>query len=400
MKKLMLLGGARYALPVIEAAHKLGLYVITCDYLPNNIAHKFSDEYVNVSIIDKEAVLAKAQELEIDGILSFACDPGVDTCYYVAEKMGLPGHPSKSVDILQNKALFRKFLSDNGFNVPKAKGYSNVEDAIFDKDEYRWPVIVKPVDSAGSKGVTRVDSIKDLEKAAEFAISYSKTNSFIVEEFIQQQGYSSDSDCFSVDGKLVFASFSNQHFDKNANNPYTPSAYSWPSTMPNEIQSELRKELQRLITLLNLKTSVYNVETRMGIDGKPYIMEVSPRGGGNRLSEMLRYATGTDLIINSVRAAVGLPVEVIDGDPKYNGYWAIIILHSDSNGKFVKLDIDDSVKEFVIEEDLWVKPGDEVHEFTGANEAIGTVVINCKTYEQIEKYLENVQSLFRIIVEK
>lgn len=396
----MLLGGARYALPVIEAAHKLGLYVITCDYLPNNIAHKFSDEYVNVSIIDKEAVLAKAQELEIDGILSFACDPGVDTCYYVAEKMGLPGHPSKSVDILQNKALFRKFLSDNGFNVPKAKGYSNVEDAIFDKDEYRWPVIVKPVDSAGSKGVTRVDSIKDLEKAAEFAISYSKTNSFIVEEFIQQQGYSSDSDCFSVDGKLVFASFSNQHFDKNANNPYTPSAYSWPSTMPNEIQSELRKELQRLITLLNLKTSVYNVETRMGIDGKPYIMEVSPRGGGNRLSEMLRYATGTDLIINSVRAAVGLPVEVIDGDPKYNGYWAIIILHSDSNGKFVKLDIDDSVKEFVIEEDLWVKPGDEVHEFTGANEAIGTVVINCKTYEQIEKYLENVQSLFRIIVEK
>ena len=86
MKKIMLLGGARYALPVIEAAHKLVIYVITCDYLPDNIAHKYSDEYANVSIIDKEAVLAKAKELEIDGILSFACDPVVSTAAYVAEK--------------------------------------------------------------------------------------------------------------------------------------------------------------------------------------------------------------------------------------------------------------------------------------------------------------------------
>ena len=75
-KKLMLLGGLRYLLPVIEAAHKLGYYVITADYLPDNIAHKYSDEYCNVSIIDKEAVLAKARELQIDGIMSFACDPG------------------------------------------------------------------------------------------------------------------------------------------------------------------------------------------------------------------------------------------------------------------------------------------------------------------------------------
>lgn len=399
MKKLMLLGGARYALPVIEAAHKLGVYVITCDYLPDNIAHKYSDEYVNVSIIDKEAVLSKARELKIDGILSFACDPGVDTCYYVAEKLGLPGHPSKSVDILQNKAMFRSFLSENGFNVPKAKGYSSIDEFILEKDEYNWPVIVKPVDSAGSKGVTRVDCIENLKNAADLALSYSKSNRFIVEEFIQQQGYSSDTDSFSIDGKLVFVSFSNQHFDNNANNPYTPSAFSWPSSMPDEIQIELRSELQRLITLLNLRTSIYNIETRMGIDGKPYIMEVSPRGGGNRLAEMLRYATGTDLIINSVRAAVGLPIEGIDGDPIYDGCWAIIILHSDRNGKFSNLKIDDSVKDFVVEIDLWVKPGDEVHEFTGANEAIGTLVINCENNKQVEECLGNVENLFKIVVE-
>ena len=90
MKKLMILGGSRYALPVIKAAKQLGIYTITADYLPDNIAHKFSDEYVNVSIIDKEKTLEAAKEHNIDGIMSFACDPGVVTAAYVAEQMELP----------------------------------------------------------------------------------------------------------------------------------------------------------------------------------------------------------------------------------------------------------------------------------------------------------------------
>ena len=112
MKKLMILGGSRYALPVIRAAHELGVYVITADYLPDNIAHKYSDEFCNVSIVEKDLVLQKARELNIDGITSFACDPGVITAAYVAEKMGLPScGPYKSVFLLQNKGLFRKFLA-------------------------------------------------------------------------------------------------------------------------------------------------------------------------------------------------------------------------------------------------------------------------------------------------
>ena len=113
-KKLLLLGGLQYLLPVIEEAHKLGVYVITADYLPDNIAHKYSDEYVNVSIINKEAVLKVAQEKEIDGIMSFAVDPGVVTAAYVAEQMGLPFQCSyKSASILQDKTWLRKFIADN-----------------------------------------------------------------------------------------------------------------------------------------------------------------------------------------------------------------------------------------------------------------------------------------------
>jgi len=137
MKKLLLLGGLRYLLPVIKTAQELGHYVITCDYIPTNIAHKYSNEYHNVSITDKEEVLRLAKKLQIDGIMSFAVDPGVLTAAYVAEKMGIPGCPYESVQILQNKALFRKFLSDNGFKVPKAKSFKNVGDALKASDHFR-----------------------------------------------------------------------------------------------------------------------------------------------------------------------------------------------------------------------------------------------------------------------
>ena len=122
MRRLLLLGGSRYLIPVIDTAHELGCYVITCDYLPNNIAHKYADEYCNVDIVNKDATLEVAKRLKIDGIMSFACDPGVATAAYVAEQMNLPFQGSyESVSILQDKGLFREFLMTHNLNCPYAK---------------------------------------------------------------------------------------------------------------------------------------------------------------------------------------------------------------------------------------------------------------------------------------
>lgn len=395
----MLLGGLRYLLPVIESAHQLGYYVITCDYLPDNIAHKYSDEYHDVSIIDKEAVLALARELQIDGIMSFAVDPGVVTAAYVQEQMGLPAFgPYESVCILQNKDRFRNFLTQHGFNVPKAKGFSSIEDAMSEKYWYPWPVIVKPTDSAGSKGVTRVDRWEDLKAALEVAFEHSLSKRVIVEEFIEKAGCSSDTDSFSIDGELKFVSFSAQRFDEHAPNPYTPSAYSWPSTMTKAQEAELASEIQRLLKLLNMRTSIYNIETRVGTNGKPYIMEVSPRGGGNRLAEMLRFATGVDLITNAVRAAVG--DEVVGVEQKsYNGHWAEVILHADKDGHFVGLDIEsDFYKNHVKQVDLWVKEHDKVSAFRGANDAIGTLVLNFNSETELINALSNQRAWLKVQV--
>lgn len=389
MKKLLLLGGSRYALPVIEAAHKLGAYVITADYLPDNIAHKFSDEYVNVSIIDKEKTLAVAKEHNIDGIMSFACDPGVVTAAYVAEKMGLPSAGTyESISILQNKGKFRKFLEDNGFNVPVSKAYTDIDTAVKEADIFNWPVIVKPTDSAGSKGVSKVENKIDLEKAIQTALKYSHCNEFIIEDFLQQKGFSSDCDSFAVDGKVVFYGFDCQWFDKKAENPYTPAAYSWPSVISKDNLEILKGEIQRVITLLNLKTSVFNIEVRECINGKPYIMELTPRGGGNRLSEMMKIATGVDMITNAVKFALGFTVDEIVQEPlKFS--LAEIILHSEVSGVFDGLWLSEDIKEYILEEDLWIKEGTEIGGFKGANEAIGTLVLKLPDQKKIDEILSD-----------
>lgn len=398
-KRLMLLGGLRYLLPVIEEAHKLGAYVITADYLPDNIAHKYSDEYCNVSIIDKEAVLEKAKELEIDGILSHAVDPGVVSAAYVAEQLGLPFQTSyKTACILQDKSLFRQFLMENGFNSPHAKGYTNADDALKDVDYFNWPVIVKPVDSAGSKGVTKVIDPKDLLSAIEFALSCSISKNFIVEDFLDIIGYQSSADIFTVDGELVYPTYSDQLFDKDAANPYTPAIEIWPASMRQSYQDDLTSQLQRLFTLLEVKTGIYNVESRVCSNGKAYIMEISPRGGGNRIAELQDMATGQSLIRAEIRKALSLPLEEIT-IPKYDGVWCNYILHSSVEGTLESIDIiPEFEQKYIKDKGFIVEKGDHIVPFTGANTSLGTLFLRAETREELDRELANINNNVRIIL--
>lgn len=388
MKKLMLLGGSSYLEAVIKTAHKLGIYVITADYCPDNIAHKISDEYCNVSVVDKDEVLKIATEKHIDGIMSFACDPGVTTAAYVAEKMNLPFQGSyESTCILQDKGRFRKFLADNNFNVPKAKKYYSVEEALHDAENFDYPVIVKPVDSAGSKGVTKIDSKDQIEYAANLALKFSISKSFIIEKFITFDGFHSSTDVFTVEGKVKFCTYSDQLFDKHADNPYTPAYIIWPSTMKEENQKYLTSEIQRLMTLLKMKTGIYNIETCVGIDGKPYIMEVSPRGGGCKIAEIQNYAYNVNLIELEIKNAVGLHINEIH-QSACDGCWCELVVHSERSGILENIFIRDDIKTNNLKvKNLTANKGDYVHSFTGANQSLGDIFIRFNTRKDLDQAL-------------
>ena len=393
----MLLGGTHYVIPLIEIAHQYGMYVITADYLPSNVAHKYADEYCNVNIVDKEKTLEEARKRKIDGIMSFACDPGVITAAYVAEKMNLPTvGPFESVEILQNKGKFRKFLQDNGFNVPNARSYHTYKEIEEDIEAINFPVIVKPTDSAGSKGVTKVNNKEQLKEAVNTALTVSISKEFIIEDYIVPEGHPSDTDSFSLNGELVYTSFNTQLFDEKASNPYVPAAFYWGSTYSDEQKEYLKAELQRLISLLKMNTAIYNIETRIGCNGLPYIMEMSPRGGGNRLAEMLNRAYGVDLIKAAICSCVGMKVEEKWIKESSNICIFEYILHANREGVFEDVIIDSDLEKYVIEKDIWVDKGEEIKKFTGANNTLGTIVFFFPSKNILENKVEKIFELIEV----
>ena len=399
MKRILMLGGSHFQVPSVITAKRMGYYTISCDYLPENPGHKFADEYHNVSTTDKSAVLKLAEELKVDGIVCYASDPAAATAAYVCEKMGFPTSPYESVEILSNKDRFRGFLKKNGFHVPKAKGYSKLEEAAKEIDGFKFPVMVKPVDSSGSKGVSKINHSSELENAVKAALVYSRCKRFIIEEYVEKYRYQIAGDVFSVDGKLVFRCFANEHFDGTGINPYVPVGESWPYDMPGEIHEKLHNEIQKALTLLNMKTGAYNFDARIDENKNVYLMEIGPRNGGNLIPQVTEYATGVDMVEYTIKAAMGESCSDLHMvEPE--GYWSCYMIHSQERGILKEVWIDDDFKRNnIVEYEMQFEPGDEIEAFTGSNGTLGTMILKYQTREEMLEKMDHMENWVRVILE-
>ena len=397
MKKILMLGGSKQQIPAIKKAKELGYYTITCDYLPDNPGHEFSDEYHNVSTTDKEAVLALASNLGIDGIVAYASDPAAPTAAYVAEKLGLPTSPYDSVEILCNKDLFREYLSSHGFATPKAQGFSTLEGVMSKIDTFRFPVMVKPVDSSGCKGINRVDDPAGIEAAVQEALYYSRKKRLIVEEFIKKKGYQISGDIFSVDGRLAFYSFGNELYSSKGVKEYVALGEFWPSLLTKDIEKKLCDELQRLITGLGMKSTAYNVEAIVDESDTVYLMEVGPRNGGSYIPQLIELTTGVDLVEYTLKAAVGGDISDLKTMPT-KGFYSNYMIMSKAEGKFNGIWYDPWFKEHcLLAEYCTCKEDEPVHVFENTTHSLGTILFRADSLEQMIKITSNMDDYFRVL---
>ena len=398
-----MLGGSLYQTFAIKEAKRLGYYVITCDYLPDNPGHKFADEYRNVSTTDKDAVLALARELCVDGVVAYASDPAAPTAAYGAEQMGLPTSPYKSVEILSNKDLFREYLQQNGFNCPKAMGFATYEEALVHIDEFRLPVMVKPVDSSGSKGINKMTDKTQLKVFVEDALRYSRRKRFLIEEFIVKKGHQISGDAFSVDGRLVFHCLGNEFYDPNCDKDFAPLGECWPFQMAHKYIEDLETQLQRLITLLNMKSNAYNVEAIVGEDDKVYLLELGARSGGSLIPQVVECATGVNMVTWVVQAAAGDPIDlsVLGGKKEMpiRGYWSNYMVHSNATGLFQSISFDKSFEQqhlIAFVNDL--KIGTSVHRFRDAQDCIGEFILKYDSMQQMFDVIKNMENYINVDV--
>ena len=393
MRRILMLGGSTSQVCAIKKAKEMGLYVIVCDYLPDNPGQFVADEFYQISTTDKDAVLELAKKLNLDGVVCYASDPAAPTAAYVCEKLGFPTSPYESVMVLSNKDTFRKYLKENGFNTPDAESYTELETLKKDAENFKYPVMIKPVDSSGSKGINKIYSKDDILWAYEDAMKYSRCKRIVAEGFIQKKGYQISGDGFSVDGKLVFRCFGNEFYSDNGIKEYVPLGECWPSFLPEKMQTKVHDELQRLITSLGMKTGAYNIEVIFDENDDVYILELGARNGGSLIPQITQYATGVDMVEYTIKAALG---EECNGirmtEPK--GYWSNYMVHSKKTGVLKRVDIAEELKGNFVEYQTDFKEGDMVTAFENAGHALGTMVFK---YSSKEDMLDKIGRLTELV---
>lgn len=400
MKKLLLLGGSKKQLIAIKKAKELGYYTILCDYLTDNPGKNYVDKFYLESIIDKEKILEIAKKEKVDGIIGYASDFAAPTVAYVANQLNLPGQPYEAVEILCNKDQFRSFLAKNKFNCPIAKSYTEISEAIkdFENNFFKFPVIIKPVDSCGSRGVYKINGINEFTNKIKNVLTYSRKNKFIVEEFIKKEGFQIAGDAFSINGKLEFVFFGDEYFNSQDSNSFVPIAASFPTKLPKEIQDKIKDTLQKIIDLLKLSTTSYNFDIILDDNQNVYIIEFSPRNGGNYIPQVIQGLTGVDLVELAIKSAIGEKIENIK-TKNNNEFWAFYVLHSFEKGIFSGIEINDDIKknnvvELIVNKEI----GQIIEKYTFCNESLGHLIMKFKTYEDMLDIINNKNNDIKIIL--
>lgn len=391
----------------IRQAVGMGYYVITCDNQPNNPGHKLAHEHYTVSTVDREGVLELARRLNVDGIVNYASDVSAPTAAYVCEQMGLPTSPLVSVEILTKKHLFRQFLRENGFNCPKAKSYFTLEEAQADINYFRLPVMVKPVDSAGTKGVNKLTDWSQLSALVEDAMHFSIDKRFIIEEYIEKVGGQISGDAFSIDGKLVFCSFGCEYYNEHALKDFCPIGEFWPSTIEKKYMDQLAEDLQRIFTLLHMGTTEYNIEAVVDKDDKVYIIECAARAGGSLIPQMINYTTGVNTLPWIIQAAAGDPIDMsalnqLDNpiNPTPKKCIANYMMQSNATGKYVRTVFEpDFEKHHLLYWESSLQPGDHVHVFRDAGDGFGELIAQFDNHEQMRAMLPKLNQYINVEVE-
>lgn len=394
-KKILLLGGSAQQVVAIKTAKRLGYFTVLCDFLTDNPGQYEADKFYLVSTTDKDAVLEVAHKEQVDGVLAYASDPAAPTAAYIAEKLGLPGNPCQSVEILCNKDRFRKFLLENGFSAPKANGYASVEDALNDKVYYEYPIIIKPVDSSGSKGATVLHSEEEgLTDALEFAFSFSRCHRVIVEHFIEKKHpYLIGGDVFIEDGKIVLWGLLNCHRD-NSVNPLVPVGKSYPLQLETEDVQRVKETLVSMVERLGIRNGSMNVEFVVDKSNRVWPIDVGPRSGGNMIPDLLGDMFGVDIAEMSVEAAMGTAIKGNIHEP--NGFYATHNLHSNKNGTYKDIVFSPDIEPYIYRKCLYKKAGDAVEYFDNAAKCLGIVFFKFHDENVMRNILEHINDLITI----
>ena len=346
-KKLAIIGASYLQRPLVEKCKELGVYSICFAWEEGAVCKDLCDKFYPISTVDKEAILKACQEEKIDGVITIASDVATLTVNYVAEKMGLVGNPDKYSQTATNKYLMRQCFMEHDVPSPKfCLTEGQIPEII---NTFSFPVIVKPTDRSGSRGVEKVLKREDLQEAIERACKESFQKKAVIEEFVEGCEISVES--ISYQGKHHIL----QITDKvTTGSPFfVELEHHQPSSLPEDVKQRVRKIVLCALDALHIKYGASHAELKITEDGDIRVIEIGARMGGDFIgSDLVKLSTGYDFLKGVIDVAFGEFEEPELTDHKCSGVYFLcketesilpIIQNSENYPEIVRAEVTDPV---------------------------------------------------------
>lgn len=306
MKKLAIIGASYLQLPLIEKAKSMGVETHVFAWAANDVGERAADHFYPISIVEKEAILARCCEIGIDGICSIASDLAMVTVNYVAEEMGLTGNSMRCTEKSTNKHRMRRAFEQNGDPSPKSRLVQSARD--LDGVALRYPVIVKPTDRSGSRGITKLDDAAGLEVAIEAALEQSFEKQALVEEFAGGREYSVE--CVSWQGRHHFLAMTKKYTTGAPH--FIETGHLQPAPLSEELLSRVQSIVFHALDTLEIQNGASHTELKIDSDGTICLIEIGGRMGGDFIgSDLVRLSTGVDFVQAVIQIALGQKPDIV-----------------------------------------------------------------------------------------
>jgi len=394
LKTIMIVGAGKTQVPLIEAAKKEGYHTIVCDLNSDALGVVLADDYCRVSTKDRDGLYRTAQKKKIDGIVANSEYAMVDVAY-IAEKLGLVGNPVEAVETLSSKSKFRALQNQIGLFSPKIIEIEG-EKKILDH-----PVIIKPDQSAGSRGVTVADDIEKIQQAVQHCSWLSRNNKAIIEEFVLMTGrVVIEGEVFIDNGEILWDGLFSTIRSEQA--PMVPMTYVYPIQEDKGKISAIKKTLTKVINAIGIVHGEYNIEMYYTNTNEPFIIEINPRQGGNGIPKYVQEHTGIDYYKLLVTTSMGDDYywESLKNHDRQNRPIIHHLLFPRKTGRFRGLRIDDSLLGGVFNTEIDKSIGDEVINAVDATSCIGCVDLRFESVEQMNRVSLNLEKLIRIEIDE
>ena len=392
MKKILILGASIYQVPLIRTAKRLGFYTIAASIPGEYPGFALADKVYYINTVDKKAILEAAMEEQIDGICTTGTDVAVSTIGYVCERMGLAGVSEAAAVRANDKAKMKEAFQKHQVCAAKFRKVRTLEEVYAAAEEIGLPVVVKRVDSSGSRGITIVREKEDLAQAFADALSRSYKEYALVEEMLG--GTEIGVDGVVQGGKLVFLA-PHEKFVYRSEKITIPAGHGFPYRGSKKVLQEIKLQMSRAVEALGLDNCSVNAD--VFIDGdKVYMIEMGGRTGATCIPELISMYHGFDFYEKILQNALGI---TLDFTPEKEGLPCMAkLLMSPVNGIITNIDEKRlaRVRQKGIQVTLDFPVGHPVEEMENGTTRIGHVVAGADSVEELDEIIGLVYSCIEV----